>query len=430
MSDLLGRAQNLASGVLAAGTAGSGWKAGLRSASFRGVPFRVTDHTADTGRRVAEHEFPLRDIGFTEDLGRATRRWRITAYVIGDDYFTDRDALVEACADSAEPGTLVHPWLGEKQVRCTNCSYRESNKDGRYATFDLIFVDAGGEASPTERTDTLGQVISTAKRVLKLARTAYAIVTAARGDLLGFAQGVLLGFASDLVSYLTDGLLVLPLYDVIGIIAEIGDLADNPFSDPESVAEALTAPFQAVVNADPLPAAALEPGVAAASRSDAEPVAEPFRVLMRAAALPAPVSADAVEQAALTAAHGVAMDAATVAAVQAASLASWPSADAALEAREELLDLIQQRSDAAADAGQDALYAGWRALAAAVQVDLTERAAQLPRIAAYALPGVLPAVVLSQRLYATAGEAAALVALNRVPHPLFMLAEGRMLRDG
>ncbi|MBW6399978.1 DNA circularization N-terminal domain-containing protein [Roseomonas sp. HJA6] len=431
MSDLLGRAQNLASGVLAAGTGGlAGWRAAYRAASFRGAAFKVVDHTADDGRRVAEFEFPLRDKGFTEDLGRSTQRWRITGYVIGDDYFTDRDALVEACGASNEPGTLVHPFLGEKQARCVSVSYRESNKEGRFCTFDLVFVDAGQEASPTERNDTLGQVISTAKRVMKLAKTAYAIVTAARGDLLGFAQGVLLGFASDLVSDLTDGLLALPLYDVLGIVAAIEDLADNPFTDPDSVAGDLTAPYLAVVDADPLPVDALDDGVAIVSRSDAEPAAEPFQVLVTAAALPVPFSADATEQAALVSAHGLAMDAAVVAAAQAASQAAWPSADAALAARDSLMDLIEARSDAAADAGQDALFAGWRALAAAVQADLTDRAAQLPRIAAYALPGVLPAAALAQRLYGGAGQADALVALNGVPHPLFMPAEGRMLRDG
>jgi prophage DNA circulation protein len=430
MSDLLGRAQNLAGSVLAAGTAGGGWRAGLRPASFRGAAFKVVDHYADGGRRVVAHEFPLRDTGFTEDLGRATRRWRITGFVIGDGYFTARDALVEACADSGEPGTLIHPFLGEKQARCESVSYRESNKEGRFCTFDLVFVDAGEEPSPTERNNTFGQVLGTAERVMTLAKSAYAIVTAARGDLLGFAQGVVLGFAGDLVSDLTDGLLSLPLHDITGIIAEIQALADDPFTDAEDAAEVLTAPYLAVVQAAPLPVPVLDGGVAAASRGDAVPAAEPFKVLTAAAALPLPASADATEQAALLSAHGVAMDAATVAAAQAASQAVWPSADAALAARDELLDLIDLRGDAAADAGQDALYAGWRALAAAVQADLTERAAQLPRIGAYALPGVLPAVTLAQRLYGGAAQADALVTLNRVPHPLFMPAAGRMLRDG
>lgn len=430
MSDLLGRAQGIASGVLAAGTSGGGWRAGLRAASFRGAGFLVTDHSADGGRRVAEFEYPLRDTGFTEDLGRSTPRWSITGYVLGDDYFTARDALVAACQDSGDKGTLVHPYLGEKQARCVTIRYRESTKEGRVCTFDLVFVDAGEEASPTARTDTLGQVISTAKRVLTLAKTAYAIVTAARGDLLGFAQGVVLGFAGDLVSDLTDGLLSLPLYEVTGIINAIDSLAANPFTDPTSAADALSAPYLAVVDADPLPATVLDDGVAIASRGDAEPAAEPFRVLVTAAGLAQPTSADATEQAALTSAHGMAMDAATLAAAQAASQAAWPSADAALTARDDLLDLIQARGDAAADAGQDALYVGWRALAAAVHADLTDRAAQLPRIAGYALPGVLPALALSQRLYGTAGQADALVTLNAVPHPLFMPGQGRMLRDG
>jgi prophage DNA circulation protein len=76
MSDFLGQAQGAADGVLAAGSAGFGWRAGLRRASFRGAAFLVTEHQAESGRRVVAHEFPLRETGFTEDLGKATPRRR------------------------------------------------------------------------------------------------------------------------------------------------------------------------------------------------------------------------------------------------------------------------------------------------------------------------------------------------------------------
>ncbi|HFJ2043202.1 TPA: DNA circularization N-terminal domain-containing protein, partial [Salmonella enterica] len=61
----------------------SGWRERLRDASFRGVPFSVEDDESAFGRRVQVHEYPNRDKPWTEDLGRATRRLTINAYLVG-----------------------------------------------------------------------------------------------------------------------------------------------------------------------------------------------------------------------------------------------------------------------------------------------------------------------------------------------------------
>ncbi|EFB2151015.1 DUF4113 domain-containing protein [Escherichia coli] len=37
------------------------WKDRLQDASFRGVPFKVEEESAGTGRRVETHEYPNRD---------------------------------------------------------------------------------------------------------------------------------------------------------------------------------------------------------------------------------------------------------------------------------------------------------------------------------------------------------------------------------
>lgn len=428
MSDLLGQAQGFADQALLSGTIGSGWKAGLRRASFRGATFRVTEASSEDGRRVSPHIYPLRDDIFTEDLGRAPRRWRLTGYVIGEDYFADRDALVQACTESDQPGTLVHPFLGELRVRCEGVSYRESLKEGGFATFDLTFIDAGREASPTDRLDTLRQVLSTARRVMRLARSAYAIVAAARGDLLGFAQGVAFGFVQSYVGSLSLSWLSLPRFDLSTLRTDLDALAADPVTDADQVAETLTAPFSTMGGLALLPVAPLEAGIADASRLDAEPVTEPLALLLAELDRPAPFSADVTELAALLALDGLARDAAALSAAEAAAQAIWTNAAAALAARDAVLAAIWARQDAAADAAQDELFGAWGALAAAVQSDLTDRAARLPRLGQYSLSSSLPALVLSQRLYGTAAREPELVALAGIPHPMAMAAEGPLLR--
>lgn len=124
------------------------WVDRLRDASFRGVPFSVEDDESAFGRRVQVHEYPNRDKPFTEDLGRATRRLTINAYLIGDNYADKRDQLIVA-VETAGPGTLVHPQYGEMkgsvdgQVRVTH-----SNSEGRMCRVSFQFVESGELSFP------------------------------------------------------------------------------------------------------------------------------------------------------------------------------------------------------------------------------------------------------------------------------------------
>lgn len=127
----------------------SGWREKLLEASFRGVPFKVEEESAGTGRRVETHEYPNRDKPYTEDLGKVTFRPSITAYVVGDDCFDQRDRLIEAL-NKPGPGTLVHPTYGELKV-CVDGEVRvsTSKSEGRIVRFDLKFVEAGELSYPT-----------------------------------------------------------------------------------------------------------------------------------------------------------------------------------------------------------------------------------------------------------------------------------------
>lgn len=130
-----------------------GWKENLREASFRGVAFKVQGHSLEGGRRVAKHEFPMRDTPSTEDMGRKGKAFNVDAFVIGDDYMRWRDALIRAC-DEVGSAELVHPYLGTLKVNCEAYSMSESSEEGRVARFTLTFCESGEGEYPNSAVDT------------------------------------------------------------------------------------------------------------------------------------------------------------------------------------------------------------------------------------------------------------------------------------
>ena len=132
------------------------WKERLQPASFRGIPFEVDSAELGGGRRLARHEYPLRNEPYAEDLGRKARTWTITAFLIGEDYDLVRNRLLRAC-EADGPGTLVHPYLGELQVLVESYRVSERKTEGRVARVTMTFAEAGrlglaeGQADDTSR---------------------------------------------------------------------------------------------------------------------------------------------------------------------------------------------------------------------------------------------------------------------------------------
>lgn len=121
----------------------------LIGGSFRGVPFFVDSHNREGGRRIVTHEFAKNDLPAYDDMGRKARMFRVTAYVLGDDYFAQRDALLSALEDVEGVGEMIHPYFGSKPVRAGIVNLRESVADGGIATFRIDFHDAPLFVSPT-----------------------------------------------------------------------------------------------------------------------------------------------------------------------------------------------------------------------------------------------------------------------------------------
>lgn len=131
------------------------WRDNLRPASFRGVAFFIESHEMQGGRRGVQHEYVQRDKPFAEDVGRKGREFSLEAYVLGDDYFASRDALI-AALEKEGAGELIHPYLGRQPVQALQFRLRETQKDGRIAIFTLNFVEAGAADFPSAAVDNRG----------------------------------------------------------------------------------------------------------------------------------------------------------------------------------------------------------------------------------------------------------------------------------
>jgi hypothetical protein len=145
----------------------------LRPASFRGVPFRVSDHAVEGGRRIASTEYPLRDTPYHEDLGLRMRGFTVEAYVIGARWIEERDALMRACEQEG-PGELVHPFLGARNVVCPSYRLRESTAELGVARLALFFADAGENRFPAAALDTQADVQAKADRAGQALRQSFA----------------------------------------------------------------------------------------------------------------------------------------------------------------------------------------------------------------------------------------------------------------
>ena len=136
---------------------GSAWWQQLQPGSWRSVGFVMDAAQTITGRRVAVHEYPYRDTIWAEDLGRLPRRFAFQAFLIGDDCYQQRDAMINAC-EQAGDGTLVHPTLGSVQCVLIDFNTTDRRERGRMVEIAFQFVVSGDITFPTTAQATGEQV--------------------------------------------------------------------------------------------------------------------------------------------------------------------------------------------------------------------------------------------------------------------------------
>lgn len=371
------------------------WRDGLRPGSFRGVPFVTESHDHALGRRLATHEYPLRDTPYTEDMGRKAREFTLELYVIGRDYMAARDKLREAL-EKGGPGPLVHPYLGTQTVQVREARLRETSREGGMARFTVTFVEAGLEIAPDTKKDTVWGVGKASDAVADAAKEDFADkfrITGPARLLSGAKAGIdrVLGGLRDAVGA--------PL----GELKSSKDILASLFGMPSGLAGWLIGELGILGSLAPAKSASVASGLAS-------------QTLPSASAGPVPVAATAVQaqnQVNLAAVDNLVQQVAIAEAARASSQATYTSADEALAVRETLCEAM----DTVAARSSDRVYVCIADLRAAVVLDLGTRAAQLPRLSSYRLAATMPALVVAHRIHGDATREADIVARNRVRHP-------------
>jgi prophage DNA circulation protein len=429
------------------------WRDNLLPASFRGVPFYVEKHQRDGGRRVVPNEFPGRDQPYPEDLGRKGRKFDIEAYVIGDDYMSNRDALLAACENQGTAGTLQHPWLGRMQVKAGLNSMSETKTDGGMATFRLTFhEDTGQPPAPAATADTSGNVLGLTPGTYALLATAFTVAFSV-SNLGALAAGVGIAMLGNLAGRIL-GLAGVPTGYLGGVSLLVADMFANPglaASDPQTAATnicgALSAYGAAVVQYQQ----DLSDGVVAPSYSSSATAIQndPTGGLAAFAAqfagdyavLPPALTpdrvAEGVNQQGLT---DLVNGAVAVAVTEIFAQSDFDSANAADAARDQLIGLYCLAVERSADTESDDLYAGLIETRAASLADIAARGSALLPLLQWSTPLPRTAISLAMLLYPDFGAANAqpvdgtiedaasdLIVRNAAIHPAFMPVSGSAL---
>lgn len=187
----------------------------LRPASFREVPFSVTESTFTVGRRIHVFEYPQRDKPFVEDLGKSAREITVTAVFAGADYISGMQKLLDAMEQEGS-GVLIHPMLGSMKVtpkESTKVTY--STKDCGYSFATLTFVESGDYVYPTSVVDTAAKVAAAASGLNAAALQAFI----KRLDLTGAQDFVISTIGGRLSEYFQ--------IDVYKTISSLFDVSDE-----------------------------------------------------------------------------------------------------------------------------------------------------------------------------------------------------------
>lgn len=391
------------------------WRNQIRqTASFRGVPFSVTDTDTRIGRRTVSHEYPQRDVPFTEDMGRRARQFVVEAHVVGEDYLARRDALMRAIEQSG-PGELRHPRWGVLQVVVQDyVSVKESHREGGMARFSITFGEHGDNQFPSAINDTISQVDSASEATDTAASTAFAEAFSVDGP--GLLETTALdAFQDDLEASLGLARQVMSTVDLAdwmsslsGVTGTLSALLRTPVQLAQSLAglnvqlvTALNRPLQALAELEALFA------------GNDRPVSETGLTGGTQTALTANETARADLQRSLAITAGARTLAVAI-------TTEGLTAAQARQLRDRQLALIDHELEV--NDPPPAVVRTLAGLRSAITRDVQDRAEQLRQVASFTPATVLPSVVLAHRIYQDATRADELVQRNAVRHPAFVPA--------
>jgi prophage DNA circulation protein len=373
----------------------------LRSASFRGVPFKVSGARSNFGRRVNTYEFPNRDRPYSQDMGRSAREFSVDAYLIGEDYLSQRDALLYEC-EKGGPGELVHPYYGSLSVLFKSARVRDRASDRRMCTVSLTFVEYNVLIEyPLETIDSISQVLSareaaiqavfeTFQDIYQIANEPSYIVNSAMDTIDQFiSQGETLrrsvqsipDFQRTIQNIKNKGDAIVSLAgDIVNGIIDILTFGTNP-ENPDNPADENNAQ----------------------NRFDE---LKEFFDFTPETGTPARTIANAVQTTAVIAASGV---------LTQIDFDSVRSSETTRDVVLTQIDKINKQEDV-----QNTIYNSLETLRAKVAQDIQIRKAELERISTFTPARTLPSLVIANYLFGGVEKESDIVNRNNIEHPGFI----------
>lgn len=390
----------------------------LIGASFRGVAFFVDSSQRSGGRRTVEHEFPFRDDPFVEDLGRRARSFAVEGYVLGDDYLTQRDALLAALEDQAGPGELVHPYYGAKRVICKDCSVRESRADGGIAMFVLEFCETPTQAPvPTAEVDSTGDVSAKADAA-EIAMDAEFVGKYDPAGLPAFslasAETALKSAAASLSAKLAPIVSsTQELAQLNGQVALLTAEASSLVRQPDVVVGKFRDAITALVNTASSAPGALMNALFSTYLADLGPTVIPTTATR---------ARELANQDALT---GALRSAIAIAAARLAPVVPYATIDDATAARDQVAAILEEQAEAAGDTAYPALVDLRSGVLRAVP-----GGAEFAKVLTVTRNVPIPSLLLAYQLYGSVDLELDVVARNGVRHPGFVAGQLKVLSNG
>lgn len=386
------------------------WKDNLLPASFRNVPFFVESSSHTTGRRTTQHEFPDRTIPFADDLGKISDTFAITGYIIGDDYFSVRNALKEA-VNKEGPGELIHPYYGVQRVQAGSINFNETREDGRIVTFSITFKEAGDDRFPKGVNDKGAQLLENTSTALAAAEADFAgkydtdnkpgfVLDDARASIASAQEAF--NSATENVATVADGIAELA-FSTRNLVAETEDLLQSPAKLANRLLNSLSLIRGAVTSA--LDAFSSFGSLFGFGDDDEEKIeTTPSRQTIKQNKL---VFDNYIK---LTGAIRAAEDAA---------VADFTSLEAAQEARESLLAVFDEQL---LTTDNDELYQAIKNVSATLVELLPDSDSDLPQVKEIGVQNTTNTLVLSYDLFENLNEEQDIIDRNDINHPGFVEA--------
>lgn len=387
-------------------------KSNLRPASFRGIPFKIKRATTKVGRRIVTHEFPLKDIPYTEDLGRGAREYTLEAHVIGDGHENVRDQLIQAIENNKEPGILMHPIFGAVRVVPGPIEHVFDNEAGNIEYFNLTFLEAGENKYPSPILDTSGQIVQAATLLKAVIKSGFDETFS-----LKHRPGFVINSAQSTNEQLTDQLQkaaeIAPadLKIKAAFLARVSQLASN--STLSSVSTYSTQIQASIVQIQRLYS---DPAVGFLAYQKLSVFGDNFPPIPETSPNRRIEKRNRDLQIALVKRHAL------IGMALMASQMTFASYDEAVAIRDRLTQKLNAELDQVGSTDDDETFEALANLKAAMVLDITERSANLARIKNIYPAEPLPALVLAYELYGEIEQAEEIRIRNKVRNPNFMPA--------